>query len=92
MKVLSGLFPACLSVCPGSACCLCCPLTLCKPFFEPRKLRDSRTHDNRTLVLQATPFAEREVTLPFSAKGVACETTLRQVRKTNYTKSEYEYG
>ena len=28
VRVLSGLFPACLSVCPGSECCLCCPLHL----------------------------------------------------------------
>ena len=28
VRVLSGLFPACPSVCPGSECCLCCPLHL----------------------------------------------------------------
>ena len=28
VRVLSGLFAAGLSVCPGSACCLCCPLIL----------------------------------------------------------------
>ena len=51
VRVLSGLFPACLwvSVYPSSACCLCCPLILWKPFIEPWKLHDNRTHDNRTV-------------------------------------------
>ena len=49
MKVLSGLLPACLTVCPGSACCLCCPLILGRLFFEPQKPRDNRNHDNTTL-------------------------------------------
>ena len=34
---------ACFSVCPGSACCPCCPLILWKSFFEPRKPRGNRT-------------------------------------------------
>ena len=45
----SGLLPACLSVCPGSACCLGCPLILGRLFFEPQKPHDNRNHDNRTL-------------------------------------------
>ena len=49
VKVLSGLLPACLTVCPGSACCLCCPLILGRLFFEPQKPRDNRNPDNTTL-------------------------------------------
>ena len=49
VKVLSGLLPACLTVCPGSACCPCCPLILGRLFFEPQKPRDNRNHDNTTL-------------------------------------------
>ena len=49
VKVLSGLLQACLTVCPGSACCLCCPLILGRLFFEPQKPRDNRNHDNTTL-------------------------------------------
>ena len=39
-KVLSGLLEDCLSVCPGSACCLCCPLILAKDsfFLSPQSL------------------------------------------------------
>ena len=36
-----ALYPACLSVCPGSACCVRCPLIL-EDSFEPR---DNRSHD-----------------------------------------------
>ena len=49
VKILSGLLPACLTVCPGSACCPCCPLILGRLFFEPQKPRDNRNHDNTTL-------------------------------------------
>ena len=47
VKVLSGLLPDCLSICPGSAYCPCCPLILGRLFLEPQKPRDNRTHDNR---------------------------------------------
>ena len=49
MKVLSGLLPDCLSVCPGFTFCLCCPLILGRLFLERQKPRDNRTHDKRTL-------------------------------------------
>ena len=48
VKVLSGLLPDCLSICPGSAYCPCCPLILGRLFLEPQKPRDNRNHDNRT--------------------------------------------
>ena len=35
VRVLSGLIPACLSVCPGSECCLCVVSTSCdNPFLS----------------------------------------------------------
>ena len=45
VRVFSGLIPACLSVCPSSACCLCCPQMLSRLLLEPQH----RTHDNKSL-------------------------------------------
>ena len=54
VRVLSGLFPACLSVRPGSACCPCCPLN---PFSSLESLMVTelvinRTHDKQNSLLR----------------------------------------
>ena len=43
VRVLSGLFPARLSVCPGSECCLCCPLHLVTTLFWAELVLNNRT-------------------------------------------------